>query len=469
MDTREQCFDWKDFLKKLIAIGVPVALQNVLSTTASMVDTIMLATRGETAVGAVGLCAQFSSLMFSGYWGFVGGGMLFFSQFWGARNHKGICRSYGLTLICMMSVGLLFGLVAILAPEFVMQLYTDKQSIRDIGVQYLGIVGFAYPLQVLAMAMSALLRSTERVKIPLIASLSSLAVNVICNYLFILGKFGFPELGVRGAAISTVIASIVNVTVIIALAVANKHPYLLKIREHFTFDKELTKEYFVKCFPIIVNEILIGISNMVVNVVLGHQIEEAIVATAVFRTLEGFVIAFFSGFTNASSVLVGKSIGSGEHLVGFERAKRLVWLCPATIFACCMIMLAFHKPILTAMGLSGESYNIGTWMLVIYSVMGSVRMTNWIQNDTFRAGGDPAFGTIREILFSYIMMLPCVILAGQVIRLPFLFVFFCAYIDEPVRVVLMIRHMFSGRWIKPVTKQGLETIEKFREKYVKDF
>ena len=91
----------------------------------------------ETAVGAVGLCAQFSSLMFSGYWGFVGGGMLFFSQYWGAKDENGIDRSYGLTLVCMLASASIFACLALFAPELVMQIYTDKASIQAIGVDYL--------------------------------------------------------------------------------------------------------------------------------------------------------------------------------------------------------------------------------------------------------------------------------------------------------------------------------------------
>ena len=150
---RQRAFDWADFIKKIAVIAVPVALQNLLSTTGSMVDTMMIASIGQTEVGAVGLCAQFSSLMFSGYWGFVGGGMLFFSQFWGAKDDDGINRSYGLTLTCMMTVGFAFGLFAVLFPDAVMRLYTDKTAIQAIGGEYLSIVGFAYPLMVLSMAM----------------------------------------------------------------------------------------------------------------------------------------------------------------------------------------------------------------------------------------------------------------------------------------------------------------------------
>ena len=109
-------FDWKDFLRRLAVIAIPVALQNLLTTTGSMIDTMMIAPLGENTVGAIGLCAQYSSLMCSGYWGFVGGGMLFIAQYWGAKDDEGINRAYGLTLTCMMSVALIFWMLAALFP-----------------------------------------------------------------------------------------------------------------------------------------------------------------------------------------------------------------------------------------------------------------------------------------------------------------------------------------------------------------
>ena len=157
--NRSGKFDWTFFLKSVAVIGVPVALQNLLSTTGSMIDTMMLAAIGEKAVGAVGLCAQFSSLMFACYWGFVGGGMMFFSQYWGAKDEDGINRSYGVTLSFMMGVALIFAVLAMGFPQVVMGIYTDKKEIQKIGISYLRLVGLAYPMQVLAMAMSALLRS----------------------------------------------------------------------------------------------------------------------------------------------------------------------------------------------------------------------------------------------------------------------------------------------------------------------
>lgn len=459
---KKQPFDWNYFLRHIAIIAVPVALQNLLTTTGSMVDTMMLASLGEKTVGAVGLCAQFSSLMFAGYWGFIGGGMLFFSQYWGAGDHDGIRRSYGLTLTFMMTVGVVFALLALLNPSFVMNVYTDKTEIQQIGITYLRIVGFAYPLQVLAMAMSALLRSIEQVKIPLYGGMASVAANCFFNYLLIFGKFGLPKMGAAGAALGTVLAGIVNLLILLFFIIKKRIPYVLEITKHFRWNRAFVRQYLQKCFPILCNEVLIGVGNMMINIVLGHQSEQAIAAVAVFRTLEGLVIAFFSGFSNAASVLVGKEVGAGNHETAYQRAWRLVYLCSGLIGLACLSIIGIHNPLLHAMGLSGESYRIGTGMLVIYSVAALIRMGNWAQNDTYRSAGDAAFGSILEITFMFLMVLPCVYSANYLFHAPFLLVFALCYCDEPIRYILMQRHMYSAKWIRPVSDAGLATIEEFR-------
>ena len=452
-------YPWRSFLKKIAMIAVPVALQNLLTTTGSMVDTMMIASLGQTEVGAVGLCAQFSSLMFAGYWGFVGGGMLFFSQYWGAKDDDGINRSYGLTLTCMMSVGLLFGLLAVCFPEAVMRLYTDKEAIRKIGVEYLRIAGFGYPLTVFSMAMSALLRCTGRVRIPLWGSIVGVATNILLNWMLIFGNLGAPAMGVRGAATATVIAQAVNCAVVMIAARASGHAYLLAVRRHFRWSRMFVKAYLRKCFPIICNEVLIGLGNMVINIVLGRQPEEAIAALAVFRTIEGMVIGFFAGFSNASSVLVGTKVGAGKLDTAYGRAWRLVYLCQGFIAILGVVLIALHTPILNLLGMHGESFRLAFGMMVIYLAMGILRMGNWTQNDTFRAAGDATYGTVLEIVFMWLMLLPLVCVSGLVLKWPTLAVFALCYADEPIRYILMQVHLFRGKWIRPVTPEGQKALQ----------
>ncbi|MCQ2433144.1 MAG: MATE family efflux transporter [Clostridia bacterium] len=469
VSTRKtSAFPWKTFLKSVLIIAVPVAFQNLLTTTGSMIDTIMLAALGEQTVGAVGLCAQFSSLMFSCYWGFVGGGMLFFSQYFGAKDDRGIDRSYETTLIFMLAVSFLFAFLACFAPSAVMRMYTDKESLSAIGIEYLKIVGFAYPLQIVSTAMSALLRSTDKVRIPLIAGFASTFTNMGINYCLISGHLGFPALGVRGAAIATVIAAAVNMIVLIVLAQAQHYPYLFHFFRNLRLSRAWIAEYLRKCFPIILNELFVGIGFAVTNIVLGRQAEEAIAALAVFRTLEGFVISFFAGFSNASSILVGQKVGAGDLRDAYEHARRLILLCGICIACVCAVLFALHAPLLSVMSLSGKSFEIGTQFVGIYCVAAVIRMCNWAQTDTFRASGDAQFGSIVEISFMYALVIPAVILSRLVFRLPGCWVLFSSHIDEPIRLVIMQRHMYSGKWIKPVTPQGKAALPAFFEKLHED-
>lgn len=462
--TKEK-FDWPLFLRAIAVIAIPVALQNLLTTTGSMVDTMMLATLGETTVGAVGLCAQFSSLFFSGYWGFVGGGTLFVSQFWGARDHEGIRRAYGFTMCLVLAVGVIFNILAVAFPELVMSVYTDKEVIQQIGVGYLKIVGFAYPMQSIAVVMSMLLRSTEKVRIPLIAGIASVCANCFFNYLFIFGKLGAPAMGASGAAIGTVIAAFVNVVVLAGFVLVKKIPYALELHKCFCWNRQFIRTFMGRCFPILCNEIAMGVSTMLINIVLGRQSEEAIAAVAIYRTIEGIVIAFFGGFSSASAILVGKDVGAGEHEDAYRKGLRMVYLTSGIIVVVGVLLMAFHRPLFTMLGLSGESFEICTVLCAIYCVVAVIRMGNWQHNDTFRAAGDPAFGTIMEITFMYLMVIPLVYFSYFVCKAPFYLVFAFIYSDEPIRYVIMQRHLYSRKWIRPVSDKGLKTIEAFREKY----
>lgn len=453
------------FLKMVFAIAVPVALQNLLTTTGSMVDTIMIGQIGETSVGAVGLCAQFSSLMFSCYWGIVGGGVLFFSQYWGSKDHDGLNRSYGMMLTTLLAIASVFAVAAIFFPRQVMSIYTDKTVIQDIGVKYLRIVGFAYPMQVYSVAASTLLRSTEEVKIPLISSIASVCTNMFLNWVFIFGNLGAPKLGVEGAAIATVCAALVNVVINLVLARLKNYPFLFCVSRHFKWVKGSVGLFYKKCFPIICNELAMGISTLIINMILGRQVEEAIAALAVFRTFEGLVIAFFGGFSSAAAVLVGKRVGAGEHDEAFWIANRCVYLCASIIAIVVIGIFAFHTPLLHLMGLSGGSFEYATQMLLVYCVIAVLRMSNWISNDTCRASGDAITGTCMEIAFMYVVNIPIVLCASMLWNWPFLFIFIATYIDEPIRFVLMQFHMHSGGFIRPVTDEGRQTLKNFRDRH----
>jgi putative MATE family efflux protein len=452
------------FYENILIIGMPVALQNLLTTSASMVDTIMIGTQGETAVAAVGICALFSILLFAGYFGFCNGGTIFFAQYWGAKDEKGICKAYGLTLITMMTMGFIFGILAIFFPERIMAMYTDKENIRQAGVPYLRIVGWSYPLQTLAMAISSLLRSIEKVKIPLFASIAALLTNTFVNWILIFGTLGFPKMGVQGAAVGTVIANVVLVLVLYVYCFMDRHSYVTRVREHYQWDKGFVKQFFSKIIFVVLNEVLYGTGQLLLNMIMGRQAEAGIAALAVFRVLEGFVFAFFGGLANASAIMVGKQIGAGEHLEGYRDAKRFVFIAPLVTLAIWSMILVLRGPVIRSFGLGDDAFFYAQGMLFIYAVTGTLRTCNYINNNIFRAAGESVFGTVIEICGLFFISIPAAALCGMVFHLPFLGVFAMLYLDEFIRIGILLRYMNSGKWVKPVTDRGRARLGEFRVK-----
>jgi putative MATE family efflux protein len=458
----------RHFYLNTITLGLPVAVQNLLTTSASMVDTIMIGSQGELAVAAVGICAQFTMLLFAGYFGFCNGGTIFFAQYWGEHNDKGICRSYGITLCCMIFVGFLFGALAVFVPDFILRIYTNKESIRAAGVPYLRIVGFTYPLQTLIMAVSSLLRSTEKVKIPLFASVVSLLVNTFINWVLIYGMLGFPRLGVTGAAIGTVAAHVVHILVLYIYCFQDKHSHITRSRDHYRWTVSSVKQFFTRSAYVVYNEILYGTGMLLINIIIGRQVEAGIAAMAVFRVLEGLVFAFFGGLSNASAVMVGKQVGAGEHLAGYTDAKRFALLCPCLTLLICLVILMLRPALLGLFSLGDEALGYERIMLLIYTATGTIRTCNYISNNIFRAGGEVVFGTVVESCGLFLVSIPATAISGIVFNLPFPVVFAVTYLDEVLRLCLILWYLNSGKWIKPVTGRGREKLPAFRKMLAKD-
>ena len=206
----------RDFYREMVRIGLPIAIQGLLTSSLSFIDSLMIGSLGEEALAAVGAAGQFGGLLFGFYWGLCCGGAMFIAQYHGIKDEDGIRRAYGLTATCMMAVALVFAILACFMPEWIMSIYAKDEAVRELGVKYLRIVGVAYLFQTMSMALSSVLSSTERVKLPLFASIASIVTNTGLNFLLIYGNWGAPKMGVEGAAVASIVAAVVNLAVLMA-------------------------------------------------------------------------------------------------------------------------------------------------------------------------------------------------------------------------------------------------------------
>lgn len=445
----------RDFYREMVRIGLPIAIQGLLTSSLSFIDSLMIGSLGEAALAAVGAAGQFGGLLFGFYWGLCCGGTMFIAQYHGIKDEDGIRRAYGLTATCMMAVALVFAVLACFMPEWIMSIYAKDEAVRELGVRYLRIVGVAYLFQTMSMALSSVLSSTERVKLPLFASIASIVTNTGLNFLLIYGNWGAPKLGVEGAAIASIAAAVVNLAVLMAVCIKQRNIAVTHISRMFRWSGDFVRDYFVKSSPLVINETLYSLAVLVVNIVYGRQGAGNMAAVSIFRTIEGLTFAFFRGLSSSSSVMVGKRVGAGELDEAAQFSRWFVALCPMFSFVVCAGIVLARGPLMSLFDISDAVRNTVTQILLAYMILGPMRHTNYMQVGIYRAGGESRMGMFMEVGGIWLITVPMVLLTGFALEVPFIIVFIASMIEEVVKLPIELKYLFSLKWIKPVTEQGM--------------
>ena len=200
-------FGEKGFWRVALRLAIPVALQQLLIASLSLVDTLMVSQLGNEQLAAMGMAGQWTMLFNVTLFGFCSASSMFVSQYYGAKDEKGIRRTCGLSLTCAFVLTTFFVALQLAAPEFVIGLFTDDPTLSAFGNSYLRIAIWSYPALFLSSVLSAVIRACGQVKMPMVVAGFTAGLNAALNYILIFGKCGMPALGMEGAAIATVISA----------------------------------------------------------------------------------------------------------------------------------------------------------------------------------------------------------------------------------------------------------------------
>ena len=302
----------KPFWRVTVKLAVPVALQNVLTSSFQLVDTLMVSQLGDVTLSAVGMAAQWGWLCGLLGFGLCSGMSVFISQYWGVKDLKGIRRVMGIGLMLAMFVSLCFLAVALAAPAWVIGLFNQEPAVIETGCRYLRIVCFSYPAVALTYLLSNVLRGTERVRLPLYVSIVTTIANAFADYGLIFGAFGLPKLGVEGAAIATCISSWLGPVLILIFSAFEKNLLMGPVRELFTFSWKQLGEFCARALPVMSNEGLWALGMLTLNRIYANMGYEYYAGMTIFKTFSELAFAFYVGLGNACVIMVGKSIGSGK-------------------------------------------------------------------------------------------------------------------------------------------------------------
>ena len=451
LNRLKRFFD-RTFWMAMLPLAIPIALQNLLMTSFRLVDTLMVGRLGDVSIAAVGLAGWASFLVELLAFGMSSGAAVFLAQYHGAGNREGIQKTYGMMLLFMVPMGLVFTIGVGLFPEFVMKLFTEDAALIAEGARYLRFACVSYVSISVNLAFSTLLRCTEKVKIPMWTSGFSAALNAALNYIFIFGAFGLPAMGVAGAGLATAISSLANPVLMFAISAAQKNVLITPLRRMFAL-KGFFREFWSRALSVLLNEMFWSFAIIGVNMVLGRMGTDNYAALTVERTIEGLVFVFFVGICNACNILVGKSIGAGNIEQGKHYAKRFLAFAPLLGAITGLMILVLRHPLVGLFDLSSAASQTAKTLLLIFSIDACVRYIPYIEVvGIFRAGGDTRVGLITDVVSHYGFILPAVILAGLMFKQSFLTTYIIMLaVDDVSKLLITIPYFHSMRWIKPIT------------------
>ena len=444
----------KGFLGTALALALPIAMQNLLTSCASLIDTAMIVPLGNTAVASVGVAGRFTFLLNVMSFGFCSGSATLISQYWGVNDRRGIRRTYGTALISSMLLAFLYAFALGLAPGFCVSLFGPEADVAALAVEYLKILAFAAPFIMYSQVTCAALRATEQVVVPLVSSVISVVVNTFLNYCLISGHFGFPALGVRGAAIATAVGCMTQALVVFVFFTIGKNPVRAPIKEMFALSGSFVGKFFKTAAPVFLNETMWAVGTNIYVMVLARQGTEEYSGYALFETVQQLFFVFFVGICHASAIMVGKAVGRGETEVAYQTAKRFFIATPLTGFVMGMVVLLVRNPLLSLFAIETEgSRAVASALLFFYGCWLAVRMIPYTAIcGIFRAGGDTRTGCIIEMGSMYMVGIPSVALAGLVFHIPFIWIVAIMFVTEDVvKGTLCVRHFLRRKWIIRLT------------------
>lgn len=442
----------KNFYKVLFSIALPIAAQNFITFTVSLADSLMLGKVGEIALSGANLANQLFFILMIITFGVTSAAMVFSSQYWGKGDIYSMKRIITIMLRLAAVISVIASALAICIPETVMSWYSNDPEVISAGASYLRIIGWAYPFYSVTNAMACVLRSAHVVKISIVIYLSSLIVNVSLNWVLIFGNLGAPELGIRGAAIATACARVVEFIILLVYLAFFEKKVHYTAKDFFVPVKEYLRPFIKTGAPVVLNEAIWSIGTSVLSMIIGHISTEFVSANSIANIVWQAVWVAIAGMGNATSVVIGNAVGRGEkrELI-INKAKTIVLLSAFMGVISAITLIIIRGPVINFYEVSDATKALAYDLIVSYAIVIVLQaMSMQYVVGIFRGGGDTKVATVVDVLFLWTVAIPLGAFTGLVLGWAPPFVYLMLRSDELLKNVIGFIRLRSGKWIHDI-------------------
>jgi putative MATE family efflux protein len=440
--------------RSILVLAVPIALQMLLQSFIGMSDVIMVGNLGPAAIAAVGLAAKIHFLLIVLMSGLGTGCSVLIAQYLGARDMTRSQAVLSATLLVGTVVVLPLVLIFGFTSHALIGLINPDPEVVLLTAQYMTITAPILLIMQWIVIYESALRAQGLTGVPLLGGVVAALINVLLNYALINGNWGFPALGVAGAAWATVFARSIQLGVVLAWVYFKRHPFApTKSRLALGCEKQLITRFIWFSLPLIANYAIWAIGNTTYHFVTGFAGTEALAVMGVIVPVESAFFALFVGLANACAVLIGRELGAGNN----DNAMRLhKFFDRLTIFLLLFFctLLWFSRPWLVGVfdQLDEKSAQLMMDTLGVFCVLVALKMFNMMRIiGVIRAGGDNRFTLVVDTLVMWGFGLPLYIAAVIFTDLSFIYLYALMFVEDALKFIPVIRRIKSRKWMNNLT------------------
>ena len=441
--------------KAAISIGVPVMIQTLLQSLVSLIDSFMVAGLGDVKMAGVNISGQILYIFMVLQTAVCTSGGIYMTQYFGARDKKGMQQSFAFKAIISFSMSFLYFLVTFVWNRRILSLMvignSQAEMILDQGQEYMFLMGFVGIQMIISYIIASSYREIGRVKVPLIITVFAAFLNTFLNWVFIYGNLGMPRLEIKGAAYATIIARTVEMTLFIIYAIIDK-PDFIHLSVFKKVDWKLFGEILKKGSLLILSQLLwVGSESITTAIYNGRGGADVVSGMAAGFSIANLFFISFSGINTATGVLIGKSLGGGK--LEQVRKEKTWMLSAAWVFGIFMTLIGFITTALVPVvygRLSVTSRGICRSMLIVISLL----MPLWIYINTqlsiSKAGGDTKVcmfvdGMISALVIPYLLLIAHFTTVGPVAM------YLLVKLLDLGKIVIGHQELKKEKWIRNLT------------------
>ena len=443
----------RSFYRKLLVVGIPMVIQQVIAVTLNLADTIMVGKVSENALAAVGAANQIYFIFGVVLFGVFSGAAVHAVQYWGIRDIGSLRKIIGIDYTVCLVLAVPAILFVYFAAPFLISLFADEPEVIRLGTAYLRIACFSYLFSGLTFVISYNSRAIQDVTVPTIINGCAILINITFNYLLIYGKCGFPKLGVEGAAIATLIARVLE-CLAMYLSVYLRKEYPLKARpsELFSYSSQLFLNVMKTAIPVIVTEGLWAVSVSCIFAAYGKISASAFAVSQVAVTVTDFFQTVYFGLGNASAVLLGEVLGQGKKKLTYQYSRNILKVTWGLNVVMTAAIILLRAPIAEIYNFTPETTDMLMKALLVYAVAMTPKMLSYMMICAiFRPGGDTMFCMYVDVSFNVGMQIPLAYISVLVLDLPLHWAMAVVAIADVLKIFVCYYRYFTKKWMNVFT------------------